>query len=143
MEWFDNTLKSNTIRCKKFATIVLGWKNVARSFFRQKQVSTSAKMHTLLLHFGIRAYLISPEEGSCYVFSIQNNCCEFLASDVLFFKVIKPFFKTPVFGAPLTSRAYMFSHSKKKFLLGCKIYDNEEPQTVAFMNDWITLWITE
>ena len=25
-------------------------------------------------------YLFSPEEGSCYVFSIRNNCCEYLAS---------------------------------------------------------------
>ena len=43
-EWFNNTLKNNTIRCKKFATIVSGRKNVARLFFRRKQVSTSAKM---------------------------------------------------------------------------------------------------
>ena len=59
---------------------------------------------TLRLHFGTRAYLFLPEEGSCYVFSTGNNCCEFLASDgVIFFQsVIKSFFKTPVFGAPLT-----------------------------------------
>ena len=58
----------------------------------------------LLLHFGTRAYLISPEEGSCYVFSTQNICCEFLASDAVTFQsAIKPFFKTPVFGASLTS----------------------------------------
>ena len=59
---------------------------------------------TLMLHFGTRAYLFSPEEGSCYVFSTRNNCCKFLASDgVIFQSVIKLFFKTPVFGAPLTS----------------------------------------
>ena len=47
--------------------------------------------------------MFSPEEGLCYVYSTQNNCCEFLASDgVIFQSVIKPFFKTPVFGAPLT-----------------------------------------
>ena len=40
---FNNTLKSNTIWCKKLTTILLGWKNVARPFFRQKQVSTSAE----------------------------------------------------------------------------------------------------
>ena len=34
---------------------------------------------TLLLHFGTCAYLFSPEEGSCYIFSTRNNCCEFLA----------------------------------------------------------------
>ena len=26
-EWFNNTLKNNTIKCKKFATIVSGQKN--------------------------------------------------------------------------------------------------------------------
>ena len=56
------------------------------------------------VHFGTRAYLFSPEEGLCYIFSTQNNCWEFLASDgVIFQNVIKPLFKTPVFGAPLTS----------------------------------------
>ena len=34
---------------------------------------------TLLLHFGTLAYLFLPDEGSCYIFSTQNNCCEFLA----------------------------------------------------------------
>ena len=37
------------------------------------------------------------------VFSTRNNCCEFLVSDgVIFQCVTKPFFKTSVFGAPLT-----------------------------------------
>ena len=40
--WFNNTLKSITIRCKKLATIVSVWKYVARSFIRWKQVSTGA-----------------------------------------------------------------------------------------------------
>ena len=35
---------------------------------------------TLLLYFGTRAYLFSSDEGSCYIFSARNNCCEFLAS---------------------------------------------------------------
>ena len=34
---------------------------------------------TLLLYFGTRAYLLTPDEGSLYVFSTRNNCCEFLA----------------------------------------------------------------
>ena len=56
------------------------------------------------VHFGNRAYLFSPKEGSCYVFSTRNNCCEFLASDgVISQSVIKPFFKPLVFGASLTS----------------------------------------
>ena len=34
----------------------------------------------------------------------NSNVCKFLASDgVIFQSVTKPFFKTPVFGAPLTS----------------------------------------
>ena len=86
--WLNNTLKNNTIRCKKLAIIVLGRKNVAWRFFRRKQGSMSAEMlllllmlcrMPLLLHFGTRAYLFSPEEGSCYVFSTRNNCCELLA----------------------------------------------------------------
>ena len=113
--WFDNTLKNNTIRCKELTTIVSGRKNVARPFFRQKQVSTSG---TLLLHFGTRAYLFRCEEGPCYVFSTRNNCCEFLASDgVIFQSVIKPFFKMPVFGAPLTSMVLLF---KALFNCTCK-----------------------
>ena len=35
---------------------------------------------TLLLYFGTCAYLFLPDEGSCYIFSTRNNCCEFLAS---------------------------------------------------------------
>ena len=48
--------------------------------------------------------LFSPEEGSCYVFSTRNNCCEFLASGgVIFQSFIKPFFKRLIFGASLSS----------------------------------------
>ena len=48
-------------------------------------------LNTLPLHFGTRAYLLSPDEVSCYVFSTQNDCCEFLASyGVIFQSVIKP-----------------------------------------------------
>ena len=32
------------------------------------------------VYFRIRAHLFSPDEGSCFVFSTQNNWCEFLAS---------------------------------------------------------------
>ena len=35
---------------------------------------------TFVLYFGSRAYLFSPDEGSCYVFSTRNNCSEFVAS---------------------------------------------------------------
>ena len=43
-EWLNNALGNNTIKCKKLATIVLGWKNVAQFFVRLKQASTSAEM---------------------------------------------------------------------------------------------------
>ena len=42
--WFNNTLKSNTIICKKLATIVSDQKNVVRPFVKRKQVSKSAKI---------------------------------------------------------------------------------------------------
>ena len=35
---------------------------------------------TLLLLSGTRAHLLSFEEGSCYILSNRNNCCESLAS---------------------------------------------------------------
>ena len=38
------TLKNNTIRCEKLATIVSGRKNIARPFVRRKQVSTNAEI---------------------------------------------------------------------------------------------------
>ena len=41
-----------------------------------------------LLYFSTHAYLFLPDHGLCYVFSIQNNCWVFLASYVLFLKVI-------------------------------------------------------
>ena len=40
------------------------------------------------LHFGTRAYLFSPDEGSCYIFSTRNNYCEFLACYSVNIKVI-------------------------------------------------------
>ena len=40
-----------------------------------------ATMLCVAIYFGTRAYLFSPDERSCYVFSIWNNCCEFLAFD--------------------------------------------------------------
>ena len=42
--WFNNTLKSNTIKCKKLATVVSGWKYVTRLFVRKKQLNMSAEM---------------------------------------------------------------------------------------------------
>ena len=64
---------------------------------------------TLLFYFGTRAYLFSPDEGSCYIFSTRNNCCEFLASyGVISQSVIQSFLKTPVCGASLS---YVLIHA--------------------------------
>ena len=43
---------------------------------------------TLLLHFGTRAYLFSPDEGSCYVFRPETMVASFFFLMVLFFKVL-------------------------------------------------------
>ena len=67
--------------------------------------------YTLLLHFSTRAYLFSPDEGSCIVFSTRNNCEVLAFYGVIFQSVINPFFKTPVFGAPLTSYACTISQT--------------------------------
>ena len=100
------TLQNSTIRCKKLATIVPCRKKVTRPFVSVTKIGKE-ECCTLLLYFGTRAYLFSPEERSCYVFSTRNNCCKFFASDgAIFQSVNKPFFKTPVFGAPLTSLHY-------------------------------------
>ena len=45
----------------------------------------------LLLLFGTRAHLLSPEEGSCYILSTRNNFCESLASyGVIFQSDLQP-----------------------------------------------------
>ena len=72
--------------------------------FGSKKHSTTllqAKTGKRELHFTTLAYLFTPNEGSCCVFSTQNNCCEFLAFRGVTFKVFKSFFKMPVLGAPL------------------------------------------
>ena len=84
--WFNNMLKSNTIRCKKLATIVLSQKNVAQTLLQA--ITGKHECWKVTAMCGTRAYLLSTEEGSCYIFSTQNNCCEFLASNGIIFKVI-------------------------------------------------------
>ena len=60
------TLKNNTIRCKKLATINSSRKNVGKLFIRQKQARTISEIYQQ--HFGTRDYLFSPEKWSYYVF---------------------------------------------------------------------------
>ena len=43
---------------------------------------------TLVLCFGIHAYLFSPDKGSCYVFRFETIVTNFLHLIVLYFKVI-------------------------------------------------------
>ena len=71
--WFDNTLKSNTIRCKKLTTIVSGQKNAARPFVRWKQVSRSA---------------VRLMKGHAMFFRPETSVASFLHLMVLFFKVL-------------------------------------------------------
>ena len=78
----------------------------------------------LLLHFGTRAYLFLPDKGSCYIFSTQSNCCEFLASySVILYSDIQPYFKTPVCGAPFS---YVNVYSFFFFVLFCISYFIEQ-----------------
>ena len=75
----------------------------AKSDNHECQNLTENVFSTLALYFSTRAYLFSPEEGSCYVFSYWNNCCEFLATyGVIFQSDIQSYFKAPVPGAPLS-----------------------------------------
>ena len=75
----------------------------------------------LLFHFGTRAYLFSPDEGSGYIFSTRNICCEFLASMVLFYKVIF----NHTFNMPQT---YLRNELKPRFLgVSVKCWYEVEP----------------
>ena len=44
------------------------------------------------MQLGVRAHLLSPEEGSCYILSTWNNCCKSLASyGVIFQSDFQPY----------------------------------------------------
>ena len=66
----NNTLGNNTIECKKVATIVSGRKNVARSFFRRKQLSTSAEM----------------QQRCCCISALVLNCFRLKKDRATFFR---------------------------------------------------------
>ena len=67
----------------------------------------------LLFYFGTHAYLFSPEEWSCYIFTTRNNCCQFLPSyGVIIQSVTQIFLKTSVCGASLT----YFTASEVKYV---------------------------
>ena len=52
-----------------------------RSMFTLKNLS--------IKYFGTRAYLFSPDKGSCYIFSTRCNCCEFLTIYACFFFTLR------------------------------------------------------
>ena len=57
-----------------------------------------------------RAHLLSPEEGSCYILSTRNNCCESLASyDVIFQSDFQPYFSILVWGTAFSYIVCLFS----------------------------------
>ena len=74
-----NVLQINIVKRNKFATFVA---------------------NTLLLFYSTRAYLFSPGEGLCCMFSAQNNCYKFLAlKGVYLHRVHYSFMKVRIFGA--------------------------------------------
>ena len=84
----------------------------------------------MYVYFGTRAYLFSPQEGSCYVFYTRNNCCKCLASyGVIIQRVIQSYLKTPC-GASLSYINHKINNSNnnndnKNILenqIFCKIY---------------------
>ena len=91
------------------------WKVIPYDAWNSQQLFRVEKTYVAVT-FRTRAYLFSPEEGSCYICSTRNNCCKFLAS----YGVILPsnsqtYFKTPVCGAPFSyfhfiNHAFNFSN---------------------------------
>ena len=76
----------------------------------------------LLLLFGTRAYLFSPDESSCCIFSTRNNCCEFLAYYGFIVQgIIQSFLKMPVCGASLS---YFFFMPTRIFQMNFFRYHN-------------------
>ena len=73
----------------------------AQPFIRLKHVSKSAEIQQQ--RFGIRAYMFSLDEGSCYVFLTGSNCYEFHKSyGGITLNVFQSYLKTPVSDASLS-----------------------------------------
>ena len=116
-------MKNNTIKCKKLSTIVSGWKKVARTFFRRKQVSANT-----------------------YVFSTRKKCCEFLEfDDIIFQSFTKPFFKTPIFDAPLTNiiqNEILFFELMKQARIMLERHRNASFHKPSFLCPKTKIWLT-
>ena len=104
----------------------------------------------LLLHFGIRAYLFSPDKGSCYVFLTRHNCCYFLASYGVFFQTFIKSFKNLVFNLNLVFHNLILQNlldisAAKNFITARKfIFSNMTlPENYVLINTvWIKFWQT-
>ena len=71
----------------------------------------------LLLHFSTRAYLFPPDKGSCYIFSTQNNCCEFLASyGVILQSDIHPYINKSQFHQPAMKYSFILADTVKEII---------------------------
>ena len=81
-------------------------KNLTRSFVRRKQVSTSAEVRCCYISALV---LTCFRLGSCYIFSVQNNCYEFLAFyDVIIQSVIQWFYFISI-TKEIFSKSWIFS----------------------------------
>ena len=69
------------------------------------------KSNVAVIFFCTHAYLFLSDEGSCFLFSIQNNCCEFLASYGIIQSAIQSYFLTNL------KSAYQFGLSVYLFTL--------------------------
>ena len=87
-ERFDNSLKNNIIRCKKLVTIASGRKNVAWSFVKQKQVSTSSKCNSNSYFSALVLTCFRLTKGRATFFRPETIVASFLHLMVLLFKVL-------------------------------------------------------
>ena len=62
------------------------------------------------LIFRTPAYMFSPDEGSCYVFSTPNNCCEFFASYGVTFHVLSNHSLKRRFWCSIVVYRFTFNH---------------------------------
>ena len=125
--WWSIELPKWLQQKKVYLLLKTGGKNVQTWFYQCKKKKKSFSKGfiivtgfsynvtvTLLLYFGTRAYLFSPNKGSCYVSSTRNNCCEFLASyGVTFHSFKKSYFSGYLL--PLIHQASMWIPLLKYF----------------------------
>ena len=86
--------RSNCFGSKIFGTAL---SQVKTGRYKCRNITAIYMSKYMLLYLGIRAYLFSPDEVSCHIFSTKKkHCCEFLASNGVFIQsVIHSFLKTP------------------------------------------------